>query len=167
VFIQALAERSFSEVGNNKDFSRLYVDWRSVIPIRRKTAILFDFYFGTSNGELPFVYQFALGGVYVPWTVLGLENTFMGLKPQQRIGPHIQAVTLGAQYEIVSQVFTQLRWNIGNTLEESRIKFESGRYINGIGLTLGARILTGRAEITFSTSEVEDFLTHITIGSEF
>ena len=91
----------------------------------------------------------------------------MGLKSQQRAGPHAQAAMLGVQYEIVSQLFGQIRYNVGNTLEDRNIKLESGRYINGIGLTLGVRILTGRAEVTFSASEVEDFLTHITVGSAF
>jgi NTE family protein len=167
VLVEAVAERSFAELGNTEDFTRLYLDWRSVIPVGRKTGLLLSFYYGTSEGELPFVYHYALGGVHTPWTLLGLENSFMGLKPQQRIGPNIQAASLGVQYEFVSQVFGQLRYSVGNTLEDRNIKLESGRYISGVGLTLGARILTGRAEITFSTSEVEDFLTHVTIGSAF
>ena len=167
VLLEVVAERSFAELGNTGDFSRLYLDWRSVIPIRQRAGLLLSVYIGTSRGELPFVYNYALGGIHTPWTLLGLPNSFMGLKPQQRIGPHTQAAMLGIQYEIVSQLFGQIRYNVGNTFEESKIKIESGRYINGIGLTLGVRILTGRAEVTFSTSEVEDFLTHITVGSAF
>jgi len=167
VLMEAVAERAFAGLGNTEDFTRLYLDWRSVIPIARKTGLLFSLYYGTSKGELPFVHNYTLGGIHTPWTFLGLENSFVGLKPQQRIGPNLQAASLGVQYEVVSQVFGQLRYSVGNTFEERKIKLESGRYINGVGLTLGVRILTGRAEVTFSMSEVEDFLTHITIGSAF
>jgi len=165
--IQILAEHSFENIGNNPSFTRVYVDGRSVIPLSRRMALLLNLYFGTTDGEIPFVYNFALGGIYAPWTFLGLPNSFMGLKAQQRIGPHTQAATLGVQYEPLTNIVTQLRWSVGNTFNDKGIKFESGRYINGIGVTFGLRVLNGRAEVTFSTSEVEDFLTHITIGSAF
>lgn len=160
-------EHTFADVGNTGEFSRIYIDAGLVAPIRSKLGALLDIYVGASEGEVPFAYQFAMGGIHAPWTFLGFDNSFMGVKAQQRVGPFMQAVNLGLQYQLITAVFAQLRWSIGNTFDDSDIKLETGRYINGLGATLGARVLKGRAEVTFSTSEIEDFLVHVTIGSAF
>jgi NTE family protein len=160
-------EHAFANVGNTGEFSRIYADGSIVAPIASALGVLFDIYIGASDGEVPFVYQFAMGGVHAPWTFLGFDNSFMGVKAQQRVGPFMQAMNLGLQYQLFTAVFAQIRWSIGNTFETGDIKLAADRYINGVGATLAARILRGRAEVTFATSEIEDFVTHVTVGSAF
>jgi NTE family protein len=160
-------EHAFADIGNTGSFSRVYLDAGLILPRRSRVGMLTDVYFGASDGDMPVVYEFAMGGIHAPWTFLGFDNSFMGVKAQQRVGPFIQAANLGLQYRLSGAVVTQLLWSIGNTFNDSDIKLEMNRYINGVGLMLGARILKGRAEVTFSTSEIEDFITHVTIGSAF
>ena len=166
-FVELSGEISTSKFGDVPSFSRYYVDGRAVLPLAGRLSLLFKLYYGASGGDIPQSYEFFVGGVHTPWTYLGRENTFVGLKPQERVGPNVQALSLGIQYELFSNIFAQLRWSAGNTFVERDIRLTESRYLSGGGLTLGTRILRGRIEYTVMTSELHGILSHLTIGSAF
>ena len=168
LFFNWMIEVTSKEALSDARFTRQFIDQRAAIPVSTRLSILQYVYIGTTDGaDAPLPYLFFMGGANAPWTLLGTNTTFLGLKVDERSGRHVQAVMLGMPYTIGSGIYFQLRWNAGNTFDEFALKLESGRFINGGGVTAGMRILNGMAEVSFATSEVHEFLGYLTIGSNF
>jgi len=167
LFLDWNIEVTSSNALSDASYTRHFIDERAAVPVSSRLSVLQYLYLGTTEaGPAPLPSLFFLGGANTPWTVFGRSSTFLGLKVDERSGRSIQAAMLGLQYNI-SNMYLLLRWNAGNTFDEFVLKFESGRFINGGGLTAGMRLLNGMVEASFATSEVHSFLGYFTIGSEF
>ena len=168
LFVQASAEATDGDLGSDAQFSRVYLDWRAIVPVGGEVSILQNLYLGTSSGDdLPPAYYFFLGGVDEKVTLLGKAGSFYGLEHQERSGRHIQTVQLGVQWEARKEMFVILSWNAGNTFDEWSTNIAANRYINGAGLTLGIDSIAGPVEVTVMTSDERDFLAYFTAGYKF
>ncbi len=168
VFAQLSAEATDEALSSDVSFSRIFLDWRSIVPVGSRLALLQGLYLGTtSGGDLPPGYYFFLGGVDEKLTLLGKEGSFYGLDHQERSGRHIQAVALGARWKAANDVFVSLTWNAGNTFDEWNTKLEGSRFITGVGLSLGVDTFLGPIDLTTMTSEENDFLAYFSAGYRF
>ncbi|MCB0303825.1 MAG: patatin-like phospholipase family protein [Calditrichaeota bacterium] len=167
-FLQISAEHSDRDLLNKRDFQRYYLDARALLPLHRQVSFLSQLFLGSSGGEgLPLHYQFALGGMDKPIAYPGKLSSFLGLKAQERLGPHAQFLQLGFQYEFLKNKYAQLRWNAGNTFAEWQLDLKQNRFITGWGLTVGARTLLGPVEFTLMSGNRRVFLSHLNIGYKF
>ena len=168
VYAELMAEFADDRAGSDSTFTRVFFDWRAVIPVSRSVSILQDLYIGTAHGpDVPVTYNFFLGGVDERFTLLGKEQSFFGLERGERAGKHVQLVKLGVQWEVSRGKFVQAIWNVGNTFEEPELKFGQGRYIHGGGINLGMDTLLGPIEFAMMTSQTHNFLTYFSFGYRF
>jgi NTE family protein len=168
VFAELSAEAANEALSSDVTFSRIFFDWRSIVPVGSRLALMQSLYFGTTSGsDLPPGYYFFLGGVDEKSTLLGKDGSFYGLDHQERSGRHVQAVALGARWEAAKEVFISLTWNAGNTFDEWNTTVEGSRFINGVGLSLGVDTFLGPVDLTIMTSEVNDFLAYFSAGYRF
>lgn len=171
VFLLVRNEFGDNRFGQFSDFSRHLFAFKGALPLHRKLSLLSEIWLGTTKGrELPSHYQFILGGVDSPLvfgeTVL-TSTSFLGFKSQEFVGPHVQFVQLGLQYEIFSRIFVQLRMNAGNTFAEWNKQITKSRFESGIGITLGALTPLGPLELTLMGGSRHAFLSHFNLGFKF
>lgn len=155
---------------SENSFSRHYFDLRAVIPVDDSFSLFGEMMLGTSSGDLPRRYGFALGGLDRPALFpdrLLTSVSFVGLKSQELFGKHAQFFQLGFQYELRPKYFLTLRVNAGNTFDEWRLKFSRNRFESGVGLTLGRATPVGPVEVTAMGGSRHRFLTHLNIGFRF
>ncbi len=168
VFAEFVAERTDEDLGSDLSFSRVYFDWRAVIPVSRKVSLLQNLYLGRTSGDrIPPAYSFFLGGVDEKTTLLGKDTSFYGLEHQEKAGRHIQTFHLGVQWDALKERYVILVWNVGSTFDEWQSEIKGDRYVNGGGLTLGVDTILGPVEVTVMTSERHDFLVYFNAGYKF
>lgn len=152
-------------------FSRHYFDFKLALPLNRRLSLLSELLLAAAYGDsLPAHYQFILGGLNTP--VLHLEKdlsrvSFVGLKPQELLGEHVQFFQMGLQYELLSRIFLQLRVNAGNRFDSQRLDFSSERFLYGVGLTVGAATPVGPVEFTIMSGSRHGLLTFLNMGYQF
>ncbi len=168
VYVELTAEVADAHVGSDSTFSRIFFDWRAAIRVSKSVSILQDLYVGTAYGSnVPLAYNFFLGGNDERFTLLGKEQSFLGVERQERVGRHAQLVKLGVQWEVLHGKYIQAFWNAGNTFEGAELEFGKGRYINGGGVNLGMDTLLGPIEFAMMTSSIHNFLTYFSFGYKF
>jgi NTE family protein len=164
------------EAGHNRflsdfTFTRHYFDFRFALPVHRRFSILGEALLTTAFGDsLPPQYQFTLGGLNTP--VLFFEKdlsrvSFVGLKPQELLGEHLQFYQLGLQYEFLPRIFLQFCANAGNRFDSRRPDFWNKTFLYGAGFTVGATTPIGPVEFTVMSGSRHDLLTHLNIGYRF
>jgi hypothetical protein len=123
-------------------------DLRGYLPLARRLSIWVGATIGASGGEPPPHYQFFLGGANAYYIFPDRDIAFAGLRTQQRRGRHVQKAELGAQWELAPDVFARVRWNAGTVLD--RWTFDPARYVDGVGVELGAKTFAGRLSLSAS-----------------
>jgi NTE family protein len=163
-----------SEYANNdklelkKSFWRHYLDFCAIIPVHRHVSLLQSLFIGTnSQNDIPFHYEFLLGGMDVPFVFLGKKNSFLALKAQELRGPHAQFVQLGVQVNLAGDRFIILRGNAGNTFEEWNFDITKNRYLAGGGITLGSNTFLGPVELTLMGGAHRKALMYFNLGYKF
>ena len=129
-------------------FSHHVADLRCYIPVFRRMSLWAGATVGASGGEPPPHYQFFLGGANAYYLFPDRDIAFAGLRTQQRRGRHVQTAELGAQWELAPAVFARVRWNAGTVLD--RWSFDPARYVDGLGVELGAKTFAGRLSVSAS-----------------
>jgi len=164
-------EFAYHRLISDHTFSRHYFDFKFVLPVHRKISVLSEILLASTYGDsLPANGQFVLGGLNTPVLMLEKDLTrlsFVGLKPQELLGEHLQFYQLGLQYEVLARIFLQFRANIGNSFKSQRLDFSSGRFLYGIGLTIGAATPVGPVEFSIMNGSRHELLTHLNIGYKF
>src|SRR2546422_506098 len=147
--------RAVSEWGNRMAvaaggaaFSHHVADLRGSLPLVRRVSLWAGATVGASGGEPPPYYQFFLGGANTYYIFPDRDIAFVGLRTQQRRGRHVQKAELGAQWELGPDVFARVRWNAGTVLD--RWSFDPARYVDGMGVELGAKTFAGRLSLSAS-----------------
>jgi len=147
--------RAVSEWGNRLGaaarggpFSHHVADLRGYLPLARRLSIWVGATIGASGGEPPPHYQFFLGGANAYYIFPDRDIAFAGLRTQQRRGRHVQKAELGAQWELAPDVFARVRWNAGTVLDHW--SFDPARYVDGMGVELGAKTFAGRLSLSAS-----------------
>jgi len=144
--------------GSDATFSRHLFDWYGIFPVSSEISLLSRVQLGTSTREeMPLNHKFFLGG----------EDSFLGLKYQERLGDHLQALQLGLQYEVLPRRFVLLRWNVGNTSDKWKNLLTKNNVITGGGITFGAATPIGPLEFTFSSSSRHDIMFYFNLGYKF
>lgn len=168
VYVELTAEVADDNVGSDSTFSRIFFDWRAAIRVSNSVSVLQDLYVGTAYGSnVPFAYNFFLGGNDERLTLLGREQSFYGVERQERVGRHAQLIKLGVQWEVQRGKYVQAFWNAGNAFAEAQLKLGGGRYIHGGGVNLGVDTLVGPMEFAMMTSSKHNFLTYFSFGYKF
>jgi outer membrane protein assembly factor BamA len=129
-------------------FSHHVADLRCYVPLFRRMSLWAGATVGASGGEPPPHYQFFLGGANAYYLFPDRDISFAGLRTQQRRGRHVQMAELGAQWELAPDVFARVRWNAGTVLD--RWTFDPARYVDGVGVELGAKTFAGRLSVSAS-----------------
>lgn len=171
VWFLARSDFTHEEFGSSQTFSRHLLDFRGVLPLSRRFSILTQLVAGTSTGEgLPLHQHFLLGGLRSPvlvWEKRMTRATFLGFKPQEFMGTHLQFLQIGLQHELLADLFVQLRFNLGNTFDRWRWDVDPERFKAGFGLTVGLSTPLGPVELTAMGSGRHEFLTHLNLGYTF
>ncbi len=168
-----LLRNEFAHENIFSDFtlSRHYLDLKTFVPLARRLTLTSELLLATTYGDsLSAPYQYILGGLNTPVLFLDKELTrvsFVGLKPQELLGEHLQFYQLGLQYEFLPRIFLQFRANAGNRFDEFKLDFSSGRFLYGVGFTVGAATPVGPVEFTIMNGSRHDVLTHLNIGYKF
>jgi hypothetical protein len=163
-----------SEYANNeklefkKSFWRHYLDLRFLIPVQRHISLWQSLFVGTnSQNDIPFHYNFFLGGMDNPFVFLGKKNSFLGFKAQETRGPHAQFLQLGVQFNLRGDKYILLRGNAGNTFDEWNFDISRNTYLVGGGLTLGTNTFLGPLELTLMGGEHRKALMYLNLGYKF
>ncbi|MCB9508557.1 MAG: patatin-like phospholipase family protein [Deferribacteres bacterium] len=147
-----------SKLGGNVGFRKFSFDWRAYYPVHSKVSLLSRLYFGgISSDALPVHERFFLGGV----------ESFLGLRPQELSGTHVQFLQLGLQWELLKRRYIILRWNAGNIFDSWRFRLARDPYFSGFGLTFGMPTRIGPIDYTISFSNRHSNIAHLNIGYHF
>lgn len=136
-------------------FSHNVADLQVVVPLRERLSLLTRAIVGTASGaELPFHYQFLLGGANPYYIFPDRHFPFPGLETQELRGRHLQRFGLGAQLELSDHLLVQAAWNVGNTFDVW--DFDPDAYIDGYSVVLGVRTVFGNAWITVAETDPDE-----------
>ena len=167
VFAKLSGEYSDSKALSERNFNRIFFDGRAKIPLSHQMTVITCVFLGTSGGDVPFHYQYMLGGVDLPMTFLGDPTAFYGFRPYEFMGKNAQYAQLGLQYEIFPKKYIIINGNGGNTFSQWKTNFDPERYFYGGAVTLGMDTRLGPVEFTLMSSERRNFLTYVNIGFKF
>lgn len=167
VFVNVSGEYSDRKVLSEKNFNRIFFDGRAKISLSSQMTLITCVFLGTSGGDVPFHYQYMLGGVDLPMTFLGDPTAFYGFRPYEFMGKNAQYAQLGLQYEIFPKKYIVLNGNGGNTFSQWETNFDPERYFYGGAVTFGMDTRLGPVEFTVMSSKRRNFLTYINIGFKF
>ncbi len=157
-WIRLRSEYSSAKLGSQASFWRSWLDWRGYLQVSDRLTLLGSLLAGNTRfSDLPLHYNFTLGG----------SELFSGFYPGQLIGPAVQAVQIGLQYEFQLQRFLIVRLNTGNTFSRWPWNISRQRYESGVGITLGAGTPIGPIEFTAMSGSLNRFLTYVSIGFKF
>lgn len=158
-------------LGSDAEFTRHLLDLRGYVPLSHRLSAHAQIQLGHSTGDsLPLPVQFFLGGLDMAPLLLNqrlLGATFVGIKPQQLRGDHVQFGQVGLQYEILENIFLQWRLNAGNTFDDWQFDISPDRFEIGTGITVGALTPIGPIEASLMQSTFHDLLTNVNIGFKF
>ena len=160
VALEALSEWS-------SDFSHHLARGRAFVPLARRVSLWAGATLGASGGTPPPHYLFTLGGANSYSLFDDRAIPFVGLHVQERRGRHVQAVELGAQWQVSADpdLFARARWNAGTVLDGWT--FHPSQYTNGGGVELGARTVAGRVSLSVSGSGNASPLLELDLGYPF
>ncbi|MDH4351788.1 MAG: BamA/TamA family outer membrane protein, partial [Gemmatimonadota bacterium] len=135
VLVRGTATWADHRIGSGATFYQHVLRAQAAIPAGPVVSLLLRAEVGTSGGsDLPPHYRFFLGGS-VPYFMLPDRHLpFLGLRLQERSGRHVQVAGAGLQARLPANVFVQLLWNAGTTLETWT--FEPGDWMHGVGAAL-------------------------------
>ncbi len=151
----ARTERADRRIGSGGTFWQHLVNVQAAVPLTSRLAVTARAVAGAAGGnDLPFHYQFFLGGTVPSAVFHERQPTFPGLRPQQRSGLAVQLVQAGLQFEPAEQVFVGAKINVGNTADRWRARFD--RYARGYEMILGAQTFVGPVEIVWSGDDFGD-----------
>ena len=147
IFISS--EGASRAIGSGARFWEHILDAQAAVPVRPNLSLVLRVMTGASGGaDLPFHYQFFLGGS-VPSAVFSANQpTFPGLKGQARVGRAVQLLQVGAQFELANQLILAGRIHAGNTADRWRVPLD--RYVGGYEIAVGAITAIGPIEIAAS-----------------
>jgi hypothetical protein len=162
----ALRARYERAAGGGAPFGRWFAMGRAVAPLSGTLSIGAHVMAGASSPDnaIPLHYRFFLGSL-VPSAVLAESQvSFPGLRLQERNGFAVAVAGAALQWEVVPNVFTTARVDLGDVGRTVGEAVESR--ILGAGLSVGTRTLVGPVELrihgrTASTGLVEFSVGHL------
>ena len=140
--------RASSEWSGN--FSHHFAQLRAYVPFGRSLSLWAGGTVGASGGYPPPHYQFFMGGANTYYLFRDRDVSFAGLYTQARRGRHVQAFELGAQWQLVRNVFGSARWNAGSVLDHWT--WDPAQFVQGGAVEVAARTFAGLARISLSGS---------------
>jgi NTE family protein len=122
------------------------------IPLSSALTLQEHAFVGTTThiDHLPLNHRFALGGANPSPIFPVTQVSFVGLRPQERLGSSVVRLGSVLQWEIRHDVFTTLRNDVGYVGE--LLTLDRRRYASGVGVGLGALTVLGPVEATLSTT---------------
>lgn len=166
-YLKLSAEKASRKIVSERDFARVFLDARFANSLAPKLTLLSGIFIGNAIDDVPFHYQFMLGGQNMPFTFLGERNSFLGFRPQEFQNNNVEFLQMGFQYEIFPKQYLIVRGNVGNTFDKFSIKLSPNSFFYGGGATLGWDSRFGPIEFTASASERHSLITHLNVGFYF
>ena len=158
-----IANRAF---GSGADFWQTMVDVSGAVPVSKAVAVQARVVAGASGGEdLPFHYQFFLGGINTSGVFRERQFPHFGLRAQQQYGRSMQLARLGLQVQVSPRLFATVAADTGAAFNTNRFAPEDYRY--GFGLTLGTPTPFGPLEVTVGTSKLTSTHAEFRFGYSF
>jgi NTE family protein len=141
-------------IGSGAEFRHHVVRAQAAIPAGAVASLLLRADLGAATGDdIPPPYRFFLGGA-VPYHMLPDRHLpFFGLRLQERSGRYVQVAGAGLQARLPANVFVQLVWNAGTTLEAW--EFAPDTWTHGVGAVAGWRTPFGTVTTYFSGEAFE------------
>lgn len=135
------------------DFTQRVLDVQGILPVFRRLGVLGRLTAGTTDGDsIPLNYMFFVGGADQYDLYRDRQFPFAGLPVNGRRGRHLQAATLGLQWEFLPDLFAQVRGNTAALPEDGG--WREDEFFWGWGVTLGAWTRFGSGMLTVAG---EDF----------
>lgn len=148
VGFRAVSEWGNRLLGQGGVFSHQLADLHAHLPLLRTVSLWAGATLGASSGDPPPHYLFSLGGASTYYLFPDRDVAFFGLNTQQLRGRHLQKAELGAQWEFMPDWFGRVAWNGGAVLD--RWTWDPARWVDGVGVEIGARTFAGRVSLTVS-----------------
>jgi len=171
VYLAFQNDFTHSSLASDAEFTRHLLDFRAYVPLSERVTVHAQIALAYSTGDsLPLPAQFYLGGLDMSPLILSkrlLGSTFVGIKPQELRGEHVQFGQIGLQYEMIENIFLQWRLNAGNTFDDWQFDISPDRFEAGTGITIGALTPIGPIEASLMQSTFHDLLTNVNIGFKF
>jgi len=132
VFLDGRTTWADSAIGSGATFRHHVLRARAAVPAGRVLSLLLRADVGAASGnDLPPHYRFYLGGA-VPYDMLpDRQLPFLGLRLQERSGRYVQVAGAGLQARLPADVFLQLLWNGGTTLDDWDV--DPSTWTHGVG----------------------------------
>jgi len=141
--------------GGGGAFRQHVLDIEAVVPVLPRFGILGRLTLGTSEGDsLPSHYLFFSGGSRQYQLYVDRQFPFYGRRVQEVRGRHLQAGTLGVQWEPLTDVFLQLRGNAAAL--PATWEWDEDAWRGGWGVTAGARTRFGTLALTVAGRDLGD-----------
>lgn len=129
------------------DFSQRVIDAQAVLPVTGRLGVLGRLTAGTTDGDsIPLNYLFFTGGADQYDIYRDRQFPFAGLPVNARRGRHLQAASLGVQWEFLPDLFLQIRGSTAALPDDGG--WQSEEFFWGWGLTLGAWTRFGSGTLT-------------------
>ncbi len=148
VGFRAVSEFGNRLLGEGAAFTHGFAELHAYLPLLRTVSLWAGATVGASGGDPPPHYLFSLGGAATYYLFPDRDVAFLGLNTQQLRGRHLQKAELGAQWEFHPDVFGRIAWNGGAVLD--RWTWDPARWVDGMGVEIGARTFAGRLSLTVS-----------------
>lgn len=149
VRILARTEGAHRRIGSGGTFWINQVDVDAAIPITGRLTLQTRAMTGAAGGaDLPFHYQFFLGGTVPSAIFPERQIAFPGLEAQERAGRAVHLLQAGLQFEPTEQLFVAVRVHAGNTADRWQLRFDDYRF--GYEFSAGATTVIGPVELVAS-----------------
>jgi len=137
IYVDGQTSWADGAIGSGATFRRHVIRTQAAIPAGRVSLLLRADLGATTGDDVPPTYRFFLGGAVPYYMLPDRQLPFLGLRLQERSGRYVQVAGAGLQGRLPANLFVQLLWNAGTTLE--KWEFSPGSWIHGVGAVAGWR----------------------------
>ena len=156
--VHFIAEYASQATGSSHRFKRFAFDGMSYLALTSDVSIFGRMQLGTlSTAETLTFKEFFLGGI----------DSFPGLRPDEKSGTNLQAITVGGRVKIGRGKFAKIQWGIGNTFDTWQTDFLNQPWQSGLSLGLGARTPLGPIELNVAKGLHRDLVSYVNLGFKF
>ena len=154
VFLDARTTWADPAIGSGATFRHHVLRAQAAIPAGPVVSLLLRADLGAATGDdIPPHYRFFLGGAVPHYMLPDRQLPFLGLRLQERSGRYVQVAGAGLQARLPANLFAQLLWNAGTTLETW--EFSPDSWIHGVGAVAGWRTPFGTVTTYFHGEALE------------
>jgi NTE family protein len=163
----ALRARYERAAGGGAPFGRWFATGTAVAPLSKSLSIAAHVMAGASSRDstIPLHYRFFLGSLTPSAVLAESQVSFAGLRLQERNGFAVAVAGAALQWEVVPNIFTTARVDVGDVGPTFGEAVES-RVVGG-GLSVGTRTLVGPVELRVHGRTPSTVIAEFSVGHLF